>query len=387
MTISKNHNILVIPAWYPAIFFQQQMELVEDFFNFKIIVGKRITVGRRKGLNKWFSKKYFEFKKKENYYEATYYYLNHLPENLNSIQIERLTSCFDKLINIIYQNEKPSLIHIQSLSDTAVFVCNWAKINKIPVILTEHILYIRHQFDNFQKLKEKVYEKADRVLCVSNYLYRNLLTSGIQLKNVKIIGNFIDDGFVKNNFNTEKPNNKILYIASHFEDKNFDLLLEVTKLLKEREINFSIDIIGLPADIPYKNGNPLFQTIKAADLSEIINILGPIKHEDLLKQYQNYSFLISTSISETFGLAIAEAIAYGLPVICTDSGGIHDFVNETNGKIVPLQDNIALANMVEWMIVNNKKYNFIQMSINIINNYGKSVFINKLLDEYNTFLK
>jgi len=383
----SNPNILVIPAWFPASFFQQQMELVEDTFNFKIIVGKRITVGRRKGFNKWFSKKYFEFEKKENYYEATYYYINNLPEHLNSIQIKRLTNYFDKLISLIYQNDKPTLIHIQSLSDTAVFVCNWAKMNNIPVILTEHILYIRHQFDNFQKLKEKVYEKADRVLCVSNYLYRNLLTSGIKLKNVKVIGNFVDDRFVNSNFNAEKSNNKILYVASHFEDKNFDLLLEVAELLKNRKISFSIDVIGLPEDIPYKNGKTLHQTIQAADLSGIINILGPIKHEDLLKQYQNYSFLISTSISETFGLAIAEAIAYGLPVICTDSGGIHDFVNETNGKIVPLQDNIALANMVEWMIVNNKKYNFIQMSINIINNYGKSVFINKLLDEYNTFLK
>ncbi|MDS1031046.1 glycosyltransferase family 4 protein [Porphyromonadaceae sp. NP-X] len=380
-------NILVIPAWYPAIFFQQQMELVEDFFNFKIIVGKRITVGRRKGLNKWFSKKYFEFKKKENYYEATYYYLNHLPENLNSIQIERLTSCFDKLINIIYQNEKPSLIHIQSLSDTAVFVCNWAKINKIPVILTEHILYIRHQFDNFQKLKEKVYEKADRVLCVSNYLYRNLLTSGIQLKNVKIIGNFIDDGFVKNNFNTEKPNNKILYIASHFEDKNFDLLLEVTKLLKEREINFSIDIIGLPADIPYKNGNPLFQTIKAADLSEIINIIGPIKHEDLLKQYQNYSFLVSTSISETFGLAIAEAIAYGLPVVCTDSGGIHDFVNETNGLIVPIQDAMSLAVIIENFVHGQYQFNKLEISKNIRKKYGRNTFLKILSTEYWNLIK
>ena len=53
-------NILVIPAWFPASFFLQQMELVEDTFNFKIIVGKRIAVGRRKGFNKWFSKKYFE---------------------------------------------------------------------------------------------------------------------------------------------------------------------------------------------------------------------------------------------------------------------------------------------------------------------------------------
>jgi len=253
----SNPNILVIPAWFPASFFLQQMELVEDTFNFKIIVGKRIAVGRRKGFNKWFSKKYFEFEKKENYYEATYYYINNLPEHLNSIQIKRLTNYFDKLISLIYQNDKPTLIHIQSLSDTAVFVCNWAKMNNIPVILTEHILYIRHQFDNFQKLKEKVYEKADRVLCVSNYLYRNLLTSGIKLKNVKVIGNFVDDRFVNSNFNAEKSNNKILYVASHFEDKNFDLLLEVAELLKNRKISFSIDVIGLPEDIPYKNGKTL----------------------------------------------------------------------------------------------------------------------------------
>ncbi len=45
---------------------------------------------------------------------------------------------------------------------------------------------------------------------------------------------------------------------------------------------------------------------------------------------------ICTSISETFGIAIREALMCGVPVISTKNGGAEDIINYKNGFLVNL---------------------------------------------------
>lgn len=390
-------KVLIIPAWYPATFFVEQMELLKDEFDFKVIVGNRTELGRKVALKRLiFGKlKFFDWENKKaqiDEIKISFSWVNHLPRYIERKQYNFLNKCFEKeLDSLRKEGWAPDLIHIQSISDTSVFLKNWAVKNRIPIILTEHIIYIRSRFDFFQKEKEKVYSCANKVLCVSNYVYRNLLTTGFKLRNASIIGNFVDDRYTPTEFNRSKSNNRILFVASHLSDKDIDVLFKSLNILIESGSNdFELHIIGLEPDKIYIiDGEEEFSLTKEIEkykLSEYIKIIGPISKKQLLESYKNYSFLVSTSLSETFGLAIAEAILNGLPVVCTDSGGIRDFVDEKNGIIVSIRNPQLFSEAIKEMMLNVDRYDYKTISDAIKIKFGKEAFTRKLLYEYHLAL-
>jgi glycosyltransferase involved in cell wall biosynthesis len=247
-----------------------------------------------------------------------------------------LTEKIGEIILGLFGGERPDVIHIQSISDFAVFVTRWAKKQGIRVVLTEHILFVRHEINRLSKLRENLYNEVDEVMCVSNYLYRNLLTSGFKMKHVSVIGNLVNDKYIQQD-RISKKNGRVLFVANHYHDKGLDILFEVIKQLQNK-IDCVVDIVGLDGTSQFNKVSTIDDMVKKYDIERNICLLGKIAHDDLLKLYSQYSVLLSTSTSETFGLAVAEAIMYGTKVVCTDSGGIRDFVNDKNGIVVGLNN-------------------------------------------------
>lgn len=372
------------------------MDLVEDTFDFKVLVGERIEIGKKKALKLFvienFKRFTYDGEKIQNatypVIKASFFWINNFPNWLEKMQYRFLNKCFDnKMEELKMSGFQPDLIHIQSLSDTSVFICNWAEKYHIPVILTEHLIYIRRKFDFFQKEKERVYSRVKKVLCVSNYVYRNLLTNGFKMQETRIIGNLVDDKFLPSSFPKTTGKNKVLFVASHLHDKDIQVFLQAIKLLVTSDYKeFKVDIIGLDPELIYTTDSDrdlsLEQYIEKLELRNFVQLKGQMKKADLLQTYKDYSFLVSTSLSETFGLAIAEAIINGLPVVCTDSGGIRDYVDAKNGIIVPVRDPKALSEGIIRMFKELDQYNTTQMSYEIIKRYGRIAFAKKIINEY-----
>lgn len=390
-------KVLVVPAWYPASFFTEQMKLVENTFEFKVFNGERHELGKKKAIKKILNGKFQQFTWINNksisdnidIINVDYLYVNSLSSYFERKQYQYLNRGFEnKFQELMESGWTPDLVHIQSLSDTAVFICNWAEKHNIPVILTEHLIYIRRKFNFFQKEKERVYSRVDKVLCVSDYVYRNLLVNSFRLKDVEIIGNLVDDRYLPHSLENKKDSNKILFVATHLFDKDIEVLLQAIKILVDSTFtDFKVDILGINPAQYYQNDTNskylLRNEIDSIGLSRFIEIKGLMSRVDVLRSYNNYSLLVSTSFSETFGLCVAEALVNGLPVICTDSGGIRDFVDQTNGIIVPIRNAIALANAI--VCVNQKvhSYNPYLISSNISMKYGTRAFADKLTSVYN----
>jgi len=386
------YQVLLVPDGWPANFFDEQMDAVSDLYEFKVLMGFRDVFGKKEAIKRFFFKRFEYFTvETSDIYKVNYIFINQLTPFLERRQWKFLMRKFDDCIRFIYGGEKPDIIHIQQLSDTTVFICEWAKNNQVPVVMSEHLLYVRHQVNAFQRLREQVYMQSNIVLCASNYQYRTLLTNGIQLKKVVVVGNLIVDTFLPETFISQVGNRNIVFVASHLADKDINILLDSIEILKKKHIEFSLDIIGIESDKNY-----LFETdsqynlqkdIEKRNLSDVVHPRGRKNRQHLLECYQNYSFLVSSSLSETFGVGIAEAIANGLPVVCTDSGGIHEFVDESNGIIVPIRDPQKLADAIKEMFEKRHLYNASEISKKIVTKYGIQAFRNKLLQVYNDCLK
>lgn len=372
-------NILYVPAWYPCSFFEEQARLVMEDYNVVILSGvvRFYTIlNSIKHINKF---RYFNITEKTTHKSIIIPYITNLRSFFITKQIEYITSKVGKIILSLFDGKKPDIIHIQSNCDFAYFVVIWAQRNNVRVVLTEHLLFIRHEINRFSRLKEKVYEMVDEVLCVSNYVYRNLITSGFKIKKASIIGNLIDDRLIPK-YQSNFKNGRVLFVANHYHDKGLKTLLDVASLLNKYKSTIFIDIIGLDKYSEYEANTLLVDEMNRRGVSDRISLLGKISHEELLKTYSKYSVLLSTSISETFGLAVAESIACGTKVVCTDSGGIRDFVNENNGLIVSHNDIEKVRMSLDYIIKNSIMDK--DHTIEIIKNYGQNKFKQKLVDAY-----
>lgn len=75
-------------------------------------------------------------------------------------------------------------------------------------------------------------------------------------------------------------------------------------------------------------------------------LAGPLDSESLRHLYASAAVVLSPSISETMGATLMEGLAAGAVAVSYDSGGPRDLIYDGNGFIVPLGDELALAEAI-----------------------------------------
>jgi len=81
--------------------------------------------------------------------------------------------------------------------------------------------------------------------------------------------------------------------------------------------------------------------------------IGHIPQKDLYKHYSQGSVFVLNSIDDGFGYVIPQAMACGLPVICTTNTGGPDVVREgKDGFIIPIRNVEALKNKLMYLFEN-----------------------------------
>ena len=82
--------------------------------------------------------------------------------------------------------------------------------------------------------------------------------------------------------------------------------------------------------------------------------VGAVPQADLPSYYASADVFCAPSTGgESFGIVLAEAMAVGLPVVCSDIGGYRDVVHDgTDGLLVPPRDPQALADALAGLLDN-----------------------------------
>ena len=78
-------------------------------------------------------------------------------------------------------------------------------------------------------------------------------------------------------------------------------------------------------------------------LTNRVSLLGDLTEAEVAAEYDRADVFILPTRYEGYGMAVAEALARGLPVISTPTGAIADLVGSHAGILVPPGDTRALA--------------------------------------------
>ena len=139
----------------------------------------------------------------------------------------------------------------------------------------------------------------------------------------------------------------LLSVGAIGERKGFDLLIEA--LARSADLYWHLTIVGDTMRAP-DCVSRLRCGIEALGLADRVTLTGTVTPGTLETLYQHADAFVSASHFEGYGMAYAEAIAHGLPVIGTRVGAAADLVPNGAGILTPPGDVDALAKALRRLI-------------------------------------
>lgn len=233
-----------------------------------------------------------------------------------------LKGSFKIEVNKLLDALKPDLVHVNCCWMPACsLVQKMAQKRNIKVVLTPHgmlepWIIKRHYWTRkvpalllFQKSAVK---KADCLQATAESEKQNLLKLGYN-SNIKIVKLGIDAESIAMKTSWKKTK-QLLFLSRVHVKKGINYLIEAADILRDELQGYKILVAG-EGDADYVTS--LKQQIMDKGLQDIIQLIGGVYGDKKWELFQTSDFFVLPTNSENFGLAIAESLASGTPVITT----------------------------------------------------------------------
>ena len=126
---------------------------------------------------------------------------------------------------------------------------------------------------------------------------------------------------------------RVLYVGRLLEWKGVDFALRAVQALRHRGVAVRFTIVGSgPAE------ERLRRLARELELGNELRWLKWVSRPELDEYYYQSDLLLFPSLRDSGGMVVLEALAHGLPVVCTDCGGPGLIVNERCGRVVQTKD-------------------------------------------------
>jgi len=200
--------------------------------------------------------------------------------------------------------------------------------------------------------------RADILVAITESVAQEYAALGVPPDRVRRIPNGVDlERFVapvdraaiRRQHGIPEEAHMFLAVGRNHPKKGYSDLLDAARLLAaDGHRNFTVVIAGAAT-------GELAGEAEARGVSAHVRLLGPVGRpsladglrfpgDELVTLYRAADTFVFPSHIETFGIALVEAMAAGLPVITTDGPGCRDIVNGGRwGEMVPVGNSAALA--------------------------------------------
>lgn len=335
-------HVLVIPSWYPTseaplngIYFAEQAQCLSNHgFNVGVIYPEQQSLRliswnalRRKHFQtEWTSR--FGFPTLRRYGWNVWW---KLPPGIRCRvqQGVRLGRRYVQRFGV------PDIVHAQSGRWAGAVAARLSASHGIPYVLTEHFSGIqRERIPRWRwPIVREGYRHARGIAAVSSSLKRDLVRNDLAAApSIEILPNLVPGTFfsVCGSGRPTPPPFRYVTIARLTPQKNVRRLLKAFAKVLSAKLDVQLIIVG---DGPERSA--LEKMARRLEISSRVTFRGRLGRRSTQKVLWNAHAFVLPSSYETFGVVLLEAMATGLPVIATASGGPKDIVSEKSGILLP----------------------------------------------------
>ncbi len=276
---------------------------------------------------------------------------------------------------------RPNVVHLNTNCSPKGIIRDYisallAKPKKIPLVLHCHC----NVKDKISKSKIGLFFfkklcKLSKTIIVLN-TNSSAFVSKIIGDNALIIPNFVETSFIIKNRVIREEFKNVLFIGHILRYKGISELLQAAK--ENKELTFTL---AGPITEEYNSDEILKNSVGN------INLLGSVSPEKVKELLDTSDVFVFPSYTEGFSVALLEAAARGLPIICTDVGANRDLIEDKGGIIIPQKDSNAITYALQMMNYETRKQ-MSEWNINKIKSaYTIDLVMNRLYKIYNSLIR
>lgn len=268
------------------------------------------------------------------------------------------------IVPLLFMPPKADLIHTVSNGLGAVPAWLAAKAHGVPLVLTEHGVYLRERYLGFsdedeppavktmraafyQTLSRLMYQHADRVLSVSEFNRQWQLELGAPSARTQVIPNGVDPNCLVSASaaspkGTSDRDPTVVWVGRIDPLKDLETLVKAFATVCRTLPNARLKLYG-----PVPKGNEDYfervaSLIRKLHMTRNIHFTGPVS--PVQRAFEGADLMALSSVSEGFPYTVIEAMMCARPVVATRVGGVGEAVADT-GRLVPSQrpDKLASA--------------------------------------------
>lgn len=225
-------------------------------------------------------------------------------------------------------SESYDIVHIHSYHDfPAIHVAQIKKVKKL--VFTPHYhggghtLFTSLCHYPYRVIGQKIFDKADKVICVSKY-ERGLVLRHFKGVNEKIV--VIPNGINLQEFTKQRKRDKdeqiVLYVGRLEKYKGIQYLIKILPMLNN---NIFLEIVGKGA---YKEN--LIRLAKSLHVNSRIKFFEDLPRQQLLEKYAAADLFVLLSTREAYSICVAEALASEIPCLVANSSALKEWIDNQN---------------------------------------------------------
>ncbi|MDO9254426.1 MAG: glycosyltransferase [Bacteroidales bacterium] len=280
---------------------------------------------------------------------------------------------------------KPDFIHVNVLTRLGIFALCLRKFHGIKYVITEHwsrYLPVTGTYKGFLRkyFTQVVVKNASAVSTVSENLAKAMQSHGLVHANFMVLPNVVDtEDYIPVLTESKNKQKRFIHISC-FEDrsKNISGLLRAISTLAKLRNDFKCIMVGEGIDLEKMK---TLSTELGLPESQV-RFTGLLEGEKVVDAYQSAEFMVMFSNYENMPVVISESLSCGLPVIATAVGGIPEYLNEANGRLVSPGDEAALLGAINFMLDHSSDFDKKKIRQNAVGIFGKEAVSEKLKELY-----
>lgn len=207
---------------------------------------------------------------------------------------------------------------------------------------TGHRWLVRRWY-SFLTMQKKVVKKLHRVITVSHQSRLDIAEAFHRpANNIQVIANGIDTDIFKPVPQVVREPLQLITTASSDQPlKGLSVLLRAMAGLRHHYPQLTLLVIG-----KLNAGGATEKELQELQLQQAVRFVSDLERDEIVRLYASATLAVVPSLYEGFGLPALEAMACGIPLVCSDGGALPEVVGDAAqrvaaGDAVALQTAIA----------------------------------------------